>query len=356
MKDFFKQLQVVEIASVLAGPSVGMFFSELGAKVIKIENKSGNGDISRSWKLAEEDPEHPFSAYYSSVNYGKESRFLDLKKSHDQEKIKALIKKADVLLVNFKKGDAEKFGLDFEKVKVLKPKIIYGEISGFGKQDRLAYDVVLQAESGFISMNGTADGDLCKLPVALIDLFAAHQLKEGILLAMLRQKDEQKALKVSVSLYDAAIASLANQASNWLMAKQIARPMGMLHPNIAPYGEMFACKDGKFIVLAVGSDRQFFSLCQQLGLEQMSHSKKFNSNQNRLKNREAMQNMLQKEFLRYPSSELMKTFIQNKIPAGLLRNIKEVFETESAQNLILKEKKENRNLTTVKGNVFTISH
>lgn len=356
MNTLFEKLKVVEIASVLAGPSVGQFFAELGAQVLKIENKSTGGDVTRSWRLASEDPDHPFSAYYSSVNYGKESIFLNLKDSNDYQLLLEKIAEADIVLVNFKPGDALKLQLDYNSLKAINSHLIYGEITGFGPSKRIAYDVVLQAESGFLSMSGTPEGTLCKMPVALIDILAAHQLKEGILIALLQQTEKKQALKVSVSLFDTALASLANQATNWLMGNHVAQPMGTLHPNIAPYGELFSCKDDKQIILAVGSDSQFVALCNVLGLEQLKREEKFISNQNRVSNRLLLKQLLEKAISNYPREELMELFINNNVPAGAVRKINEVFELKEAQQLVKKEVKEGKDLIAVRSNAFNIQH
>lgn len=351
----FEHLKVVELASVLAGPSVGFFFAELGAKVIKIENQKAGGDVTRSWKLASEDQSHPFSAYYSSVNYGKESWFLNLKEPAELNKVLEEIKTADLVIANFKPGDATKLGLSFEQIKSLNSKLIYGEITGFGAAHRIAYDVVLQAESGFLAMNGTPEGELCKMPVALIDILAAHQLKEGILLAMLQQQTQKKALKVSVSLFDAALSALTNQATNWLMANHIAQPMGTLHPNIAPYGELFTCKDGKKLVLAVGSNRQFKALCDTLEVPNFYSDSRFESNQNRVQNRLELAALLATQLSKWNRTEIMDRFIENNVPAGAVRKMDEVFALEETQKHLLKEQKEGRTLTTVSGNAFKIT-
>lgn len=351
----FEQLTVVELASVLAGPSTGLFFVELGAKVIKIENKNTKGDVTRQWKLANEDKDHPYSAYYSSVNADKKSLFLDLKDSADFLKLKTILAKADIVIANFKAGDAEKLKLDFDSIKILNPHIIYGEITGFGKVNRTAYDVVLQAESGFLSMNGTSDGTLCKMPVALIDILAAHHLKEGLLIALLKQQKEKKAVKVSVSLYQTAIASLANQATNWLMGKHIAQPMGTLHPNIAPYGELFTCKDGKQIVLAIGTNKQFHQLCIVLGDHSISEDERFITNQLRVKNRQILAELIGDLIRKYERSEILNLLLEQHVPVGAVRNIKEVFEIPSAQPFIKRSLKEDKEMISVKGNAFTIS-
>lgn len=348
----FEHLKVVELASVLAGPSVGMFFAELGAEVTKVENKITNGDVTRSWKLASEDQNHPFSAYYSSVNYGKKSIFLDLKNNNDYEQVAALIAEADVVITNFKFGDATNLKLDYNTLKALNPNIIYGEITGFGDENRIAYDVVLQAETGFISMNGTLAGEICKLPVAFIDLFAAHQLKEGILIALLKQTKTKEAIKVSVSLFDAALAALANQATNWFVAGKVAQPMGTLHPNIAPYGELFSTQDFKKLVLAVGSNSQFVKLCNVLKLDNLTKDLRFVNNSDRVKNRIQLAELLQVEFLKYEREQIIERLITANVPVGAVRSINEVFELSKAEKQILTETKESANLRTVSGNAF----
>ncbi|MEQ8908756.1 MAG: CoA transferase [Vicingaceae bacterium] len=351
----FQDLKVIELASVLAGPSVGMFFAELGAKVIKVENKLSGGDVTRSWKLASEDQNHPFSAYYSSVNWGKESWFLDLKDTQDKVKLFAEIESADLVIANFKAGSAAKLGLDYTNLKKLKSDLIYGEITGFGDSNRIAYDVVLQAESGFLSMCGEPGGKPVKMPVALIDLLAAHQLKEGLLLALIGKEKNGKGAKVSVSLYDAALASLANQATNYLMAGHIAKPMGTLHPNIAPYGECFACQADKMIVLAVGNDKQFEALCHLLDLAGLAKDSRFKQNHLRLKNRTELAAKLEQAIKAWEREELLQTLIAADVPAGAVRNMQEVLEKPEAQARIKEEEKEGQYLTTLSGNAFVIS-
>lgn len=354
MKNLLKGLKVVELASVLAGPSVGMFFAELGAEVIKIENAKSNGDVTRSWKLASEDKEHPFSAYYSSVNWGKKSLFIDLKKKEDYQKLLSQIQKADVLLVNFKPGDALRYALDYDSIKKLNPHIIYGEITGFPNSKRTAYDVVLQAECGFMYMNGSPKGSPLKMPVAFIDLFAAHQLKEGILLALLQHQKKKQSIQVSVSLYESALSALANQAMNWLMAQHIPQALGSLHPNIAPYGESFITKDKKLLVLAIGNEGQFQRLCKLLALEYLIEDERFKFNQERVKNRKTLAKFLAEKISLRDREPLLNQMILHNIPAGAVRNMEEVFQNEEAQKHILEEEKEGRVLKAVRGNAFNL--
>ena len=335
---YFKNLKVVELASVLAGPSVGMFFRELGAKVIKIENKKTGGDVTRIWKLPSEKADDQ-SAYYSNVNWKKKTLLLDLSDKKDLKKALKEIKSADIVISNFRNESAKKLKLDYKSIKKLNPKIIYGLITGFGENStRPAFDVVLQAESGFLFMNGKPNESPVKMPVALIDLMAAHQLKEGILVALLKREKTGKGSKVTASLYESAIASLANQATNWLMAGHIPQPMGTQHPNIAPYGDMFETKDGKRIVLAVGNEKQFRLLCNVLKMNKLVENSKFSSNKTRVKNRTELNEHLAKKINQLSAKKINQLFLKNDIPFGQVKNLEEVFENPSAQKMILDEK------------------
>lgn len=357
MKTDFEHLKVIEIASVLAGPSVGLFFAEMGANVIKIENKRTGGDVTRSWKLPSENQEASISAYFSSVNWKKQSVFMDLSNPEDDREIRTLIKDADILIANFKKGDAEKFSLDFDTLHKLNPQLIYGEITGFGSDsDRVAYDLILQAESGFMSMNGTPDSGPVKMPVALIDILAGHQLKTGILTA-LYQRDfgKQGGSKVSVSLYDAALASLANQATNWLMAGHIPGRMGSQHPNIAPYGELFTTKDGSTITFAIGSNKQFKNLCSILGTPDLPGHPNFAENRSRVKNRDSLASYLQDAVRQFESNELISQLEAQFVPAARIKDLKAVFESKAAQDLILEEEVEGITTKRVQTAVFNIT-
>lgn len=338
LKEIFKDLKVVELASVLAGPAVGMFFAELGATVIKVENKTTGGDVTRSWKVPEEDPETVYSAYYSSVNWGKEVHFLDLQQEEDQEVVHQWVKGADVVISNFKQRSAENMRMDYHFLKMLNPRLIYGQITAFGAENTTpAFDVVLQAEAGFLYMTGEPGQDPVKMPVALIDLLAAHQLKEAILLALLKRQMVGVGSYVSVSLYESAVASLANQATNWLMAGHIPQRLGTQHPNIAPYGDIFKTRDAKQVVIAAGTERQFQKLCEVLNFKYLLSDERFSSNANRVKNRAALIEALQVAFLPFKRDEILQRFQEAGIPAAGIRNMQEVFEHPLAKNMILEE-------------------
>ena len=344
----WQNLKVVELTSVLAGPLVGSFFSELGAEVVKIENKLQGGDVTRNWKLAEEDPKRKFSAYYASANYDKKSLLLDYTDPDDYSQTIQLIKNADIVLQNFKPGDDVKLKLEAERLLALKPELIIGCLNGFGKANtRPAFDVVLQAESGFMHMNGTPESGPVKMPVALIDVLAAHHLKEAILIALIEKVQHGNGKIVHVSLYDAALASLANQANNWLMTKHIPQAIGTKHPNIALYGDHFTTKDHKHYVLAIGSNKHFIKLCDSLNFSQNVRNC-YNSNAKRIKNRTILNKLIASKISNLQSVELVEIFSKNLVPYGEIKDLEGVFNQPLAHNLVLKHQIDGEECTYIK--------
>lgn len=333
----FSELKIIDLSTVLAGPSVGTFFAELGAEVIKIESPQFP-DVTRSWKLPSEKSDSEISAYFSSVNFQKKYIQLDFSNSSDLEELMKLLSQADILLTNFKKSSEEKFGLTSEILLQKFPKLIIGKITGFGEEsDRIAYDLILQAETGFMSMNGTPDSGPVKMPVALIDVLAAHHLKEGILVALLNRLSTRKGKKVSVSLYDAAISSLVNQAANYLMENHIPQRIGSLHPNIAPYGEIFKTRDNVLITFAIGSDIHFQKLTTLLSISELARDERFKTNQKRVENRQLLAELIQEKLLLKEADEILGQCLKTFIPAAQIKNLKEVFGDSSAQQLVREE-------------------
>jgi crotonobetainyl-CoA:carnitine CoA-transferase CaiB-like acyl-CoA transferase len=332
----FENLKVLELASVLAGPGVGQFFAELGATVIKVENPKTGGDVTRSWKTTGEKTDDR-SAYFCSVNWGKQSIAVNLDTVDGQRIVQEIAKQCDIVIASYKPNDAEKIGVDYPTLRKLNPSIIYGSITGYGPHNpRVGYDAVIQAEAGFMFLNGEPGRASLKMPVALVDILAGHQLKEGILLALLRRAAAGEGSLIEISLIQSAIASLANQATNWLVGGKIPQKQGSAHPNIAPYGEVFRTADGDELILAVGSDRQFRDLCDLLDLSEIASDEKFKTNISRVNNRAFLHHLLQGKFEIYATQPLLTRLHDRKIPAGIIQNIQDVFETSEAQNLILK--------------------
>ena len=341
-ESIFSELKVVELASVLAGPAVGRFFSELGATVTKIENARTGGDVTRRWKLPGEETPPDLSAYYCSVNWRKTSLLLDLHDAADRQRVFELIAEADILIGNFRATAARKLGLHYEQLREAYPRLIYGWITGYGMEDtRPAFDVVLQAETGFLHMTGEPGRPPVKMPVALIDLLAAHQLKEGILTALWQRERNGKGNLIHVSLYDAAIASLANQATNYLMADYVPQPRGTQHPNIAPYGDLVYSVEGKPLVLAVGTEAHFVGLCTALDIADLAREARFATNAQRVIHRQELLDRLRKITVQRTVKELTQLLDEHDVPFGEINDLATVFTNPSARRLVATEELKN---------------
>ncbi len=355
MHSLFQGLRVLDLSTVLAGPSVGSFFAEMGATVIKIENPRTQGDVTRSWKLNNESVDTPVSAYFAAVNYKKTFRWVDISKSENRPELEELVTNSDIVLVNFKEGDDIKLKITAQHVHALQPRAIYASLKGFHSDpDRIAYDVVLQAECGFMFMNGTAESGPLKMPVALIDVIAAHQLKEGILCALLNRTTTGQGSTVRVTLEESALSALVNQASNYLMAGQVSQAAGSLHPNIAPYGETFLCSDGKSLVLAIGSEVQFKAFIAQLELPEVAGDERFSSNQQRVIHRDALAHILKRKFEENTRDYWMSLLTERGIPAGAIRSMDEVMSSRAALSMLREEEISGVPTKRISGIAFTL--
>lgn len=331
----FAGLKVLELASVLAGPSVGQFFAELGAEVIKVENLKTGGDVTRTWR-GKHEGDNTVTAYFTSVNWGKKSLAIDLSKREGKDIVHQLAAKADIVIASYKPGDAEKLGVDYRTLSKQNPFLIYGQVTGYGPDnDRVGYDAVIQAESGFMDLNGEPEGAPLKMPVALIDVLAGHHLKEGLLLALIKKEKTGEGGLVEVSLIQAAITSLTNQATNWLVTNNLPVRKGSAHPNIAPYGDTYLTNDLKRVLLAIGSDRQFRDLCQMLELKELGSNPNYATNPLRVKNREGLNIELQVAISRVSANDFMTDCNRLKIPAGVIQNLKDVFEMIEAKDILI---------------------
>ena len=330
-----KNLVVLELASVLAGPGVGQFFAELGARVIKVENLKTSGDVTRSWRSQAEKTDDR-SAYFCAVNWGKQSIAVDLTAGDGQEIVQRLAEESDIVIASFKPGDAGKLGVDFQTLSRRNAGLIYGQITGYGPHNqRVGYDAIIQAEAGFMSMNGEPGGPSLKMPVALMDVLAGHHLKEGLLLALLEKQESGNGKLVEVSLIEAAITSLSNQATNYLIGGTVPQKQGSAHPNIAPYGDVFETADGKEILLAVGTDRQFDILINILKIRDIVNRFAFKENPSRVRQRGSLNLILQEAIGAWQSTELLPLLHREKIPAGMIRTVPEALNDVEAREVLL---------------------
>ena len=336
----FAHLRILELASVLAGPQVGQFFAELGAEVLKIESPAG--DITRTWKTTAETaaPEAakdaPVSAYFSASNWGKSSLVLDLTTAAGQAGLYRLAARADIILASYKPGDAEKLRADYATLAAGNPRLLYGHLTGYGPDNsRAGYDAVLQAEAGFMHLNAAGPGQPPqKMPVAMVDLLAAHQLKEGLLTALFQRERTGRGALVQVSLLDSALASLANQAATSLVTGHDPQPLGSGHPSIVPYGTVYRAANGRQLVLAVGSDGQFRHLCAALARPEWATDDRFQTNAARVAHRTELEGLLTECIAAVDGDELLAELERRTVPAGTVRSVGEALALPSAAGML----------------------
>ena len=320
MKDLLKGLKVIDLSSVLAGPLTGSFLAECGANVLKVE--APGGDVTRTWR-AQGEPTHRTSAYFASANTGKAFATCDLKSDEGVAWLRAQLRGCDVLIQNMKWQDLERMGLMPDHLQAQFPSLVHVRLIGYETDaSRLAYDVVVQAETGFMSMNGHADRPPAKMPVALMDVLASHQMRAAVLGGLYRRERTGEGWYAEVSLLGSGLTALANQGTNALVNGNIPQRLGSSHPNIAPYGDLLQCRDGH-IVLAVGSDNQFKGLCEVLGLSDIVQRPEFSSNAARVEHRDALMLALNKASKDRVRDDLQQTLHKAKVPAGAVLNVLE---------------------------------
>ncbi|OON68649.1 carnitine dehydratase [Hymenobacter sp. CRA2] len=327
-------MRVLELAAVLAGPQVGQFLAELGAEVIKIEPPAG--DVTRSWKTAAEPAGTDVSAYFACANWGKQSVVVDLRTAVGLATVHRLAAQADIVLASYKPGDAEKLQVDYATLRQQNPRLIYGQITGYGPQEpRAGYDAVVQAEAGFMHLNGEPGQPPLKMPVALMDLLAAHQLKEGLLTALYRRERTGQGTLVQVSLWEAGLASLANQGSTYLVTGHDPQPLGSAHPSIVPYGTVYQGADGVRLILAVGSDRQFQDLCASLERPEWATDARFAANGARVQHRLELELLLAARIGEVSGAALLAALERRGVPAGAVRTVGEALRQPAAAAMLL---------------------
>ncbi|MBB3390025.1 crotonobetainyl-CoA:carnitine CoA-transferase CaiB-like acyl-CoA transferase [Rhizobium sp. BK275] len=321
-------IRVIELARVLAGPWAGQMLADLGADVIKVENPDG-GDDTRHWGppfVEGADGENLSAAYYHSANRGKRSVTADLKSEEGQSLVRRLVATADVLIENFKLGGLVKYGLDYESLRAINPRLVYCSITGFGQTGPYAslagYDYIVQGMSGFMSITGEPDGQPMKAGVAIADIFTGIYAVSAIEAALIHALKTGEGQLIDMALLDVQSAVLANQNMNYLVSGRAPVRLGNAHPNISPY-EVVPAADG-YLILAVGNDGQFRRLCTILGLV-IGDDENFATNKARVANRDAVRRMVSTETLKWQKANLLKACEDNAVPAGAINTIEEMF-------------------------------
>ena len=323
MDGLLEGLKVVDLSSVLAGPMTGSFLAECGAEVLKVE--APGGDVTQTWRVPNE-PTNRTSAYHAAANTGKRTATCDLKTDEGRGWLYAMLEDADVLIQNMKWRDLEVMDLLPHNLLARFPRLVHVRLIGSEfDQARLAYDVVIQAESGFMSMNGHPDRSPARLPVALMDVLASHHMRTAVLAGLYRRERTGRGSYAEVSLLGAGLTALANQATNVLINGKVPQRQGSKHPNIAPYGDVLTCCDGQ-IVLAVGSDAQFLNLCLTLNAPELGEAASFQTNTDRLEHREALMRSLNDAAKSLKRQDLLGKLLANNVPAGAIFNVQEALD------------------------------
>ena len=335
MEGPLKNLLVIDLTRVLVGPYCTMILSDLGARVIKIEAPE-TGDDSRKFGPFIEN----YSAYFMSLNRGKESIALNLKNKEDKIIFDKILSKADILVENFKPGTLEKWGYGWNEISKKYPKLIYASASGFGQTGPLkelpAYDMVVQGMGGLMSVTGHPDSEPTRVGTSIGDITAGLFTAIGINAALYDRQKSGKGTYIDVSMLDCQIAILENAIARYLSKNEIPEPMGSRHPSIAPF-EAFKTKDS-YIIIAAGNDKLFAKLCEVLGIPEISNDENFNTNSLRCKNMDSLKKIFENKLKLKATDEWINQMQEFKIPCGPIYNIKQAVENPQIEkrNMIVK--------------------
>lgn len=330
-------IKVVELARILAGPWAGQTLADLGADVIKVE--APEGDDTRRWgpPFINRDGEKS-AAYFHATNRGKRGITCDFRTPEGQETVRRLVADADVLIENFKVGGLTKYGLDYESLKKVNPRLIYCSITGFGQTGpyahRAGYDFIIQGMAGLMSVTGEPAGQPQKVGVAVTDVFTGVYGATAILAALVQRGRTGEGQHIDMALLDVATSIMANQAMNYLVSGKPPTMMGNAHPNLAPYAA-FDCADG-WIILATGNDAQYQRLCGILGLDDMAKAPEFLTNADRIANRTEMTARITDATKRWAKADLLQACEDQGVPAGPINNLAEVFDDPQVQARAMK--------------------
>jgi crotonobetainyl-CoA:carnitine CoA-transferase CaiB-like acyl-CoA transferase len=324
-------IKVLDLSRVLAGPWSTMTLADLGAEVWKIEPPSG-GDDTRQWSPPEKDG---ISTYFLSVNRNKKSVALDLNTPEGLQTVRALAVKADVLVENFRPATLERWGLTYDNLKALNPRLIVCSISGYGRESpfsaRPGYDFVLQAECGFMAITGAREGPPMRLGVAFIDILTGMNAVQAILAALYARERTGEGQWLDISLLDSGLQCLANVATGYLNTGQEPQRLGNAHPSIVPY-ETFECADGVTLAVAVGNDEQYRRLCQQvLRAPALWQEERYQTNRGRTLHRNELIPALQREFTCHSGAHLLERMRAHAIPVGEVRTVGAALGSAEAQ-------------------------
>jgi crotonobetainyl-CoA:carnitine CoA-transferase CaiB-like acyl-CoA transferase len=328
-------LKVLDLSRILAAPWAGQILADLGADVIKVE-RPGAGDDTRSWgppfHKDAEGRDTAEAGYYLAVNRGKRSITVNLDHPDGQRIVRDLARTVDIVLENFKVGTLERYGLDAASLRALNPRLIYCSVTGFGqtgpRREQPAYDFLIQAMGGLMSVTGERDGrpggGPQKVGVPIVDLMTGMYTAVGVLAAVARRDQTGVGDTIDIGMLDVQVAMLANQAMNYLVSDKVPKRNGNAHPNIQPQ-DVFRCSDGD-VILVVGNDKQFACLCEALGQREWAADERFATNAQRVRNIETLRALLDAVFSGMARTALIEKLDRVGVPCGSINSVPEVFE------------------------------
>ena len=333
-------IRVLDLSRVLAGPWASQILGDLGADVVKVE-RPGNGDDTRAWgppylKDADGQPTRE-SAYFLCTNRNKRSITVDMASPEGQQQLQQLAAKADIVLENFKTGGLQQYGLDYASLNAINPRLIYCSITGFGQSgpyaSRPGYDFLIQAMGGLMSITGVPDDEAGagpqKVGVALTDILTGLYATIGILAALQERNRSGLGQHIDTALLDVQVATLANQASNYLVGGMVPRRMGNAHPSIVPY-QTFPTADSDMI-LAVGNDGQFARFCTVAGRPEWAQDERFATNPQRVRHRAELIPLLRQTTVMRSTAEWVSALEQADVPCGPVNRLDQVFADPQVQ-------------------------
>ncbi|MDH1731928.1 CoA transferase [Pseudomonas chengduensis] len=340
MSGALSHIRVLDLSRVLAGPWAGQIFGDLGAEVIKVE-RPGSGDDTRHWgppyiKDAEGNDSRE-AAYFQSANRNKQSLTLDFTQPDGQRLVRELVAQCDVLLENFKVGGLAAYGLDYESLRAINPRLIYCSITGFGQSGpyakRAGYDFMIQGLGGLMSLTGRPEGEEgagpMKVGVALTDILTGLYATVGVLAALNQREQSGVGQHIDVALLDVQVACLANQAMNYLATGVSPKRLGNAHPNIVPYQD-FPSADGNFI-LAVGNDGQFRKFCEVAGIANLADDPRFVTNKARVAHRAELIPLLRQATVFKTTAQWIEQLEKAGVPCGPINDLQQVFADPQVQ-------------------------
>ncbi|MBL4806265.1 MAG: CoA transferase [Rhodobacteraceae bacterium] len=323
-----KGLKVLELARILAGPWVGQTLSDLGAEVVKVE--SPWGDDTRIWGppfVTREDGSQADAAYFHACNRGKKSVVIDFTTPEGQEQVRKLAMQSDVLVENFKLDGLKKYGLDYDSLHKINPKLVYCSITGFGQTGPYAafpgYDFIIQGMAGIMDLTGDPEGEPQKMGMAFADIFTGLYSVIAIQAALHQRQSTGLGQHIDMSLLDSMVGVLGNQALGYLVSGKVPKRMGNAHPSIVPY-QVFPTSDGHLIV-AVGNDGQFGHFCAALKLPELAQQAEYLTNADRVANRDVLSQILSDQTSQITSDDLLELLESVGVPVGAINAMDQVF-------------------------------